>query len=254
MAGYGRCTKIVSHQRTMEALNLRLRGAEHQQINQRFQELGWHLSFQQVCYYVKRADRLIESQIETDKDALLRYHIVQRRRIFSLALSQNDLATAARILKDEGELQGLYPAKKSEISGPGGAPIQHAHAHLDIVAAMDQAGISLETRKRMLTEMASNRTQPPDIPLLPPPAGTKPSEEPEEEMEPADLSILPTDPDAWEEDPDFPEDTTNTEPKPEPKSSEYPQTYLDTLLDSTEPYPTGWEPDEPTEEEDLGGE
>lgn len=152
-----KATKLVSQQRVSEALKLRLRGAEFPVIQEHFKTLGWDLSDQMVYYYIHKADQILEDQICQDREALFRQHVGQRKRLYAVAMGAGDYATAHRVLKDEAELLGLYPARKTEVTGADGGPIQHAHAHLDIVAAMDQAGISLETRRRMLDDLERAR-------------------------------------------------------------------------------------------------
>jgi hypothetical protein len=68
----------------------------------------------------------LDRTLEKDRAKLINLHIARRRALYTAAIEAEDLATAARIIKDEGELLGLYPPKtmRTELSGKDGGPIE----------------------------------------------------------------------------------------------------------------------------------
>jgi hypothetical protein len=73
--------------------------------------------------YISRADKLIAESCRSSRKKLLRRHLAQRRNLFAKAILAGDYRTALAVARDEAELQGLYPAKKTEVTGKGGSPI-----------------------------------------------------------------------------------------------------------------------------------
>ena len=85
------------------------------------------LSSRQIHRYCERADALIAESYETDREKLLRRHMAQRQNLYARALQKGDDRTALAVLRDQAELQGLYPAAKvkAEHTGAKGGPIEH---------------------------------------------------------------------------------------------------------------------------------
>lgn len=51
-----------------------------------------------------------------DRKQLLGRHLMQRRALYARCLKQGDHRTALNVLKDEADLQGLYPPTKIAVS------------------------------------------------------------------------------------------------------------------------------------------
>src|SRR5262245_54512780 len=88
------------------------------------------LSYSQIRRYAARAEKLIARSCRTSRKKLLRQHMAMRRRLYAAAVHQGDIRAAASVLKDLAELQGLYPPRRTEMSGPGGGPIPTATVEL----------------------------------------------------------------------------------------------------------------------------
>jgi hypothetical protein len=117
-------TKLETQQRVEEVLRIRLMGAELWDIRQHASEQGWGVSDRQLYRYVAAADKLLAQSLERDREKLLNRHHAQRRALLARALEVSDLRTALAVVKDEAELLGLYPARRHELTGKDGGPLQ----------------------------------------------------------------------------------------------------------------------------------
>jgi hypothetical protein len=132
-----RATKQQVEARTRDILRVLLDGAEPgwdlcEFVREQEQQEGsnWYvgqgekpLSYSQIRRYAARAEELIRESCRTSRKKLLRQHAAMRRSLYAKAVSQGDVRAAASVLKDLGELLGLYPAKQTEVTGRRGAPI-----------------------------------------------------------------------------------------------------------------------------------
>jgi hypothetical protein len=116
--------------RVQEVLNCRLSGAAFHDLQALAVEKGWKVGNRQLWHYVQLADEQMEQHFEEGRARLFRRHVLQRRRLYAMALQDGDKRTALAILKDEGDLLGLYPPKKTELTGPNGGPIETATVEL----------------------------------------------------------------------------------------------------------------------------
>jgi hypothetical protein len=128
----GKATRAVIAQRVEAVFQLRLGGAEFHDIveyaNATQGEDGnpkepWGVKETQLRNYIKKADRLCKERLDAKADHLLARHLLQRRRLYAHAMEMGDYKTALAVLKDEAELEGLYPAKKAEVTGANGGPV-----------------------------------------------------------------------------------------------------------------------------------
>jgi hypothetical protein len=117
--------------RVEEVLHLRLNGALLYDLKAHAVEKQWNVSERQLRRYCEAADVILAEAIDNDRDKLLRRHIAQRHGLFARALSDGDYRTALAVLKDEGELLSLYPAKRLEMTGKEGGPLHHEHTFSD---------------------------------------------------------------------------------------------------------------------------
>ena len=118
--GYKRASPTTIRLRVLQAARLRLAGKSLDEVVQYADAEGWDVAWQTVSHYVARADSWLARDIDRQMHHLVRDHIGRRRALFARAEKVGDLATAARLLKDEAELLRLYPAKRHELSGPDG--------------------------------------------------------------------------------------------------------------------------------------
>jgi hypothetical protein len=69
--------------------------------------------------------------------------LLRREYIYRLALQQGDLKNALAAESDRCVLAGLYPAKRTEVTGPAGGPIQFTEltdAELEAIVRADASG------------------------------------------------------------------------------------------------------------------
>jgi hypothetical protein len=110
--------------RVEEIMNLRLLGALPTDIRRHAEEAGWNVSVRQLQRYTAQADELLAQAVEKNRDKLMAHHFAARRALYARAMAVSDYATARQILKDEAELLNLYPAKKLEMGGKDGGPVE----------------------------------------------------------------------------------------------------------------------------------
>ena len=115
-----RANKATHHLRVQEALRLLLAGAEFPDILQYAQEQNWGISRRQVQRYQEAAYKQLAEATERDQKQLLGRHLMQRRALYARCLKVGDHRTAAIVLKDEAELEGLYPPTKVAPTTPDG--------------------------------------------------------------------------------------------------------------------------------------
>ena len=72
------------------------------------------LSDSQLWRYVSRADKLIAESCRASRKRLIRRHLAKARNLFAKAVASGDIRAALACLKDEGEMQALYPPRDQE--------------------------------------------------------------------------------------------------------------------------------------------
>ncbi len=125
-----KATKAEIAERVEEVLRIRLDGAQFHDIVQYASEKKWEVGERQLWNYVAASDALLTKRLESDRNKLLARHVAQRRTLYARAVNAADYRTALAVVKDEAELQGLYPASKHELTGKNGGPIRHALSSL----------------------------------------------------------------------------------------------------------------------------
>jgi hypothetical protein len=115
-------TKAEVQQRVLEVLRLRIGGAEFPDICQYAAdpERNWQVSERQIWRYIQGADALCAKYFDAKAGHLLARHLLQRRQLYAHAMSAGDHRTALAVLRDEAELEGLYPPKKIAPTDPTG--------------------------------------------------------------------------------------------------------------------------------------
>jgi len=131
--GTSRAEALRVQQRTDELVMIRLDGAQWwdvvQYVSEKSTEAGsvWEvkpggksLSERQLRNYVARADRIIRESVKEKRTRAIRRHLAQRANLYAKAVNAGDVRTALAVLRDEAELRGLYPPKKTQLTGKGG--------------------------------------------------------------------------------------------------------------------------------------
>jgi len=118
-----RTTQAELQQRVSEVLHLRLHGGAFHDLLRHASEQKWNVSERQLWNYVAKADALLAETLERDRGKVFNLHVAQRRALYLKCMSVSDYSNARAVLKDEAELLGLYPAKKTEVTGKDGGPI-----------------------------------------------------------------------------------------------------------------------------------
>jgi hypothetical protein len=142
-ASMTRATSATLQQRIQAVLQIRLDGAEGWDVRQfvaekeaagevpwTIPEGGKPLSERQIRRYVEQADDLIAESCRTSRKQLIRRHLAQRRSLYARAVQAGDIRTALAVLNSLAELQNLFPAKRTEVTGPDGGPLQAATVEL----------------------------------------------------------------------------------------------------------------------------
>jgi hypothetical protein len=136
-SAHPRATRAQVLQRVEEVLRIRLDGAEFWDVREYAREKekeagsAWELkdgakplSDGQLWRYVGRADELIAASCRSSRKRLLRRHLAQRRNLTAKAISAGDYRAALAALRDEAELQKLYPSRRVELTGKRGGPVR----------------------------------------------------------------------------------------------------------------------------------
>jgi hypothetical protein len=71
------------------------------------------LSASQIRRYHRQADRLIQTSCERSRRRLFRNHLAKCRHLYAKAVLSGDYRTALAALRDEAELRGMYPRRRS---------------------------------------------------------------------------------------------------------------------------------------------
>src|SRR5688572_5893017 len=108
--------KITVAKRVQDVSKLILMGAAHSDIEAFGTERGWNVSRRQLQRYVKIAHEQMAKASLQNRQQLIGRHVLQRRALFARALKAGDLRTALQAVKDEAQLQGVYPGKGSAAS------------------------------------------------------------------------------------------------------------------------------------------
>src|SRR5262249_11805691 len=131
-----KASRALTLLRVTEIVRIRLDGAKEWDVSEYVREQEttdgspWQLEEgetplceRQIRRYIAKADRQIAAAEMSACAAALTVHLARRESLYAKALRQGDIRTAASVLKDEAELLGLYPARKTQLTGKDGAPL-----------------------------------------------------------------------------------------------------------------------------------
>lgn len=106
--------------RIQDLTKLVLAGAEFSDIRQYAAERDWKLSERQLRRYQEMVYEKLAESTQRNRDQLLGRHLMQRRALYARAVKASDFRAALMILKDEAELEALYPPTKIAPTSPDG--------------------------------------------------------------------------------------------------------------------------------------
>ena len=109
-----RATKAEIVRRIDEVYKRILLGAEVPDLCEFATQQGWGLSRAQIRRYYQHALKKYTRQVNKNQHQHFARHLLQRRAIYARAMESGDWRTAFAIVKDEGELLGVYPAAKPQ--------------------------------------------------------------------------------------------------------------------------------------------
>lgn len=112
--------KSTAMQRTQDVLRILLAGGEFAEIRQFASDRGWNLSERQLRRYQERAYKQLARATRRNQQHLLGRHLTQRRALYARALKAGDIRTALQVLRNEANLEGLYPPTKIAPTTPDG--------------------------------------------------------------------------------------------------------------------------------------
>ncbi len=155
---------MSTEKRRIEAiLQIRLDGAEEWDVrefvakNEQAGEEPWTphpdpLTPDQIAGIIAAADRMItESCPGFPPDAAR--HLAMRRNLYARAIQAGEIATAARILRDIAEIEGVYPRLKTAPRTPGmafvliGLPAERfgeIAEEIELLACVDGISVAIE--------------------------------------------------------------------------------------------------------------
>ena len=110
-----RATKEEILDRVDQIYKLMVLGANPVEIREWAKQQKWQVSRAQLWRYQLHARKLFVRHLEKNRERNLARGIAQRQQLYALAIEAGDLQTAARILKDQDELLGLYPDAKAKV-------------------------------------------------------------------------------------------------------------------------------------------
>jgi len=112
-----------AQKRVAEVADMMLAGENRNEIV-RFGAKKWGIKARQIEKYMVKARAALRAKINERTELSVNWHLRARMRILSQAQQQRDARASLAVLRDIGELQGLYK-EKVEITGKDGAPIEY---------------------------------------------------------------------------------------------------------------------------------
>lgn len=116
----GKPTKAETANRLRDVAKLMVAGAEFAEIRQFASERQWGVTDRSIRRYMEKAYKRMAEASKRDSKQLLGRHLMQRRALYARCLKQGDHRTALNVLKDEANLQGVYPPTKIDHSSGNG--------------------------------------------------------------------------------------------------------------------------------------
>lgn len=122
-------------QRVDDVLELIMTGASFPQIRQFAMNMDWQVSDRQLYRYQDMAYKRLSKSVQRNFEELRARHLQQRRTLYSRCVMKNDCRTALQILRDEAELNGLYPSKNPRGLMPRRSPLSLRERTIGLLVA-----------------------------------------------------------------------------------------------------------------------
>ena len=112
--------------RVDDVFGLVLAGARTEAIYKwvREERSDWNVSTRQVDRYIREAKTLLFSKLTTDQAEEKARHRARLDDLFFRHYASGDFRGALATAQETAKLEDLYPPRRSEVSGPGGGPIE----------------------------------------------------------------------------------------------------------------------------------
>jgi hypothetical protein len=133
-----RSDKSTINSRVNDVLRLLALGAGLPEILQFASSHGWNVKDRQVRRYQELAYKRFAKTAHRNRKQLLGRHLQQRRTLFARCIKDNDNRTALYVLKDEAQLEGLYPGQNQDEVGTapvGDSPLSRRERTVRLLVA-----------------------------------------------------------------------------------------------------------------------
>ena len=139
--------------RREQVARLRLKGLSQREIVRELAEMGVlnpetgkHYKVMSINRDCQELDREWRERQAADTDQLRGTQLAEIREARRVAWKNNDLNAVYRGMELEIKLLGTAAPDRSEISGPGGGPIQHEYSDAELVARLNTLLDAARTR------------------------------------------------------------------------------------------------------------
>lgn len=134
----GRISQEELKQRVEDVMELIMLGSSFPEIRQFSTNMQWNVSVRQLQRYQDKAYQRLAAMAQRNSEELLGRHLQQRRTLYAQCVRRNDCRTALQVLRDEAELNGLYPGKKGSKPVPMHSPLSLRERTLGVLIARDR--------------------------------------------------------------------------------------------------------------------
>jgi hypothetical protein len=134
-----RSTKDKVRQRVEQVLQMRLAGAQFADLRTFARENKWRLSDGQLRRYLRKTDALLAQTLEKDREKLINLQLAKLGALYARTVDTGDYRTARVLLKDEREVLGLCPPRKTDHDDDSKRPLTDEERLAEIAALLDRA-------------------------------------------------------------------------------------------------------------------
>lgn len=107
-------SRIEVEQRVTTIISMILDGVSHADLI-RYGAQKWNVKKRMTEKYISKANVIMKESAKIDREKEIDWHILARKKNLLNAMQKQDYRLAKDILRDMGELQGIYPKKQLEI-------------------------------------------------------------------------------------------------------------------------------------------
>ena len=120
-------TKVEKLRHIRQVYAMLLKGLDPIDIIKAAEQLGWNFSNRTIETYIAEAHKRVEARAEPEETFDLGKAKARRDALYGRAWDDKDVRAALAVEHDLCELLGLYPAKRTELTGKEGGPIKHEY-------------------------------------------------------------------------------------------------------------------------------